>query len=76
MHLAHKRCDRENGHSSKLMQLDRPPAKIRSKSDLNRLLIDFYDPISAVWSIVVIILILILTINIKCSSIYIKNSLI
>ena len=37
---------------SKLMRLDRPPAKIRSKSNWNQLLIDFYDPNSAVQSIV------------------------
>ena len=40
------------GLKTKLMQLDQPPAKIRSKSDSNRLLIDFFDPISAVRSIV------------------------
>ena len=38
--------------SSKLMRLDRPPAKTRSKSYSNWLLIDFFDPISAVRSIV------------------------
>ena len=36
----------------KLMQSNRPPAKIRSKSDSNRLLIDFFDPNLAVQSIV------------------------
>ena len=34
------------------MRLDQPPAKIRSKSDSNRLLINFFDPISAIRSIV------------------------
>ena len=37
---------------AKLMQLDRPPAKIRSKSYSNCLLIDFCDSIPAVRSIV------------------------
>ena len=32
----------------KLMRLNRPQAKIHFKSDLNRLLIDFFDPIPAV----------------------------
>ena len=34
----------------KLMRLDRPPAKIQSKSDSNWLLINFYDPNLAVRS--------------------------
>ena len=38
--------------SCKLMQLDRPWAKFRSKSYLNCLLIDFFDPNLAVRSIV------------------------
>ena len=49
------------------MQLDRPPAKIRSKSDSNRLLIDFFDPISAVPSIVE-------TISIRNPDHYIQSS--
>ena len=61
---------------SKLMQLYRPPAKIRSKSDSYRLLIDFFDPISAIRSIVASILIQIWTIYIEYSSTYIENSLI
>ena len=40
------------GPGSKLMQLDRPPAKIRSKSYLNQLLIDFCDTNPAVRSII------------------------
>ena len=38
--------------NGKLMQLDRPPSKIRSKSYLNWLLIDFFDPNLPVRSIV------------------------
>ena len=41
----------------KLMRLDRPPAKIRSKSYSNRLLIDFYYPNLAVRSVIATILI-------------------
>ena len=40
------------GLKTKLMRLDQPPAKIRCESDSNRLLINFFDPISAVRSIV------------------------
>ena len=45
----------KKGLYCKLMGLDRPPAKIRSKSYLNRLLVDFCDSIPAVRSIVVTI---------------------
>ena len=54
---------------AKLMRLDQPPAKIRSKSDSNWLLIDFFDLISAVRSIVA-------TISIRNPDCYNKNSLI
>ena len=61
---------------SKLIRLDRPPAKIWSKSDSNRLLINFYDPISAVRSIVATILIRNSDHYIESSLILIKKSLI
>ena len=58
------------------MRLDRPPAKIRSKSYPNRLLIDFFDPISAGRSIVATISIQNPDHYIKSSSILIEKSLI
>ena len=42
----------QNYFFCKLMRSKRPPAKIRSKSYSNRILSDFFDPISAVRSIV------------------------
>ena len=56
------------------MRLDQPPAKIRSKSYSNRLLIEFFDPISAVQSIVATILIQIRNIYIEYSSILFGKS--
>ena len=61
---------------NEVMLSNRPQAKICFKSDLNRLLIDFFDPISAVRSTRRDNLIRIQTIYIKNSSILIKNSLI
>ena len=52
----------------KLMWFNRPQAKIHFKSDSNHLLIDFFDPISAVWSTGSDDLIWILTIYIKNKS--------
>ena len=58
------------------MRLDWPPAKIRSKSYLNQLLIDFCDSIPAVRSIVATILIQIRTqILILKSILYRKSSI-
>ena len=59
---------------TKLMRLDQPPAKIRSKSYSNQLLINFFDPISAVRSMVATILIQIRTIYIEYRSILYQKS--
>ena len=58
---------------TKLMRLDRPPSKIRSKLYSNRLLIDFFDPNLGHQSIVLMISIQIRSFISKYRSIYIKN---
>ena len=58
----------------KLMRFDRSPSKIRSKSYLNWLLINFFDPNLGVRSIVATISIRIQTIYIKSSSILYQKS--
>ena len=58
---------------SKLMRLDRPPAKIRSKSYSNWLLIDFCDPNLMLKSIEIVATIWIRTFISKIRSLYIKN---
>ena len=55
------------------MRSNRPPAKIGSKSYSNQLLIDFFDPISAVRSIVATILIQIQIQISILNAIYIEN---
>ena len=62
------------GDGIKLMGSDRPQAKFRFKSDSNCLLIDFFDPISAVWFTRRDNLIQIRTVNRLQNLIYIKKN--
>ena len=65
--------EQSSSNCGKLMRSNRPPAKIRSKSFSNRLLIDFFNPNLLLKSIKIVATIQIRTQILILNLIYIKN---